>query len=436
MRRRLLLIGYWYPDTGMGGVRLRRIARWLPRFGWETVVLTHRIELDANQNLPPGVRLVEAASLDFARLYGSLMSLSGGPSGTDITNAKTPTAQKIGLTSKINRWFMVPDKQVAWYRAAVREGQKLLAAEKYDAILASQDPRTCLLVAARLSSISAVPCVLEYRDLWTGSPYYHLTQPTAFHRWLHERLERRALRQASRVTAVCRGIADYLAQSHGPILKQPVELNYNFFDPEEYPTAATAAKPKQTPFVVSYTGAFYGNRTPHQFFEGMRAFIDQAGLSSAEFRFRWAGAIVGIRDLDQVLDRAALRPYIDFLGQVAHREALAELARSHAALLIQAPDDTIHIPGKLFEALGARVPLLALANPCEVVDLIERCHAGIVCRHDPSAVAAGLTSLYQAAGRGPWTFNEAELNKFSARAAVGRFAALLELAATHQPATP
>ena len=35
-----------------------------------------------------------------------------------------------------------------------------------------------------------VPCVLEYRDLWTGNPYYHVTQPTAFHRWLHARLRK------------------------------------------------------------------------------------------------------------------------------------------------------------------------------------------------------------------------------------------------------
>src|SRR6185436_17152001 len=96
------------------------------------------------------------------------------------------------------------------------------------------------LVASRLSRETGVPCVFEYRDLWTGNPYYHITQPTAFHRWLHGRLERRALRQAHRVSAVCRGIDSHLDRQYAVVLRAPVELNYNFFDPDEYPARPPA----------------------------------------------------------------------------------------------------------------------------------------------------------------------------------------------------
>jgi len=408
----------------MGGVRLRRIARLLPRQGWTPVVLTH--PLDPASVLEPGIRREQVGGYDLARIYARLRGFGRRKPESASANRGEPTAKAIGLSSKLNRWLMVPDKQVPWYGPAVRRGRMLLQREKFDAIFASLDPRTCLLVATRLSQEFRVPCVLEYRDLWTGNPYYHLAQPTPLHRRLHERLERKALRQARRVSAVCHGIADYLAQKHGPVLQGPVALNYNFFDPEEYPPAG-GAHAGQRPFTVSYTGTMYVNRSPHQFFAGLRCFIDQARLTPAQFRFRWAGGAAGIKDLGEAMDRTGVRPYMDFLGQIPHREALGQLQASQVALLIQAPGDAIHIPGKLFEALGARVPLLALAHPCETTQIITRCRAGIVCSHAADSIAAALSTFYKFfLGGGRWEFDEAEVQKFSAEASVARLAALFD----------
>jgi glycosyltransferase involved in cell wall biosynthesis len=173
----------------------------------------------------------------------------------------------------------------------------------------------------------------------------------------------------------------------------------------------------------------YASRSPRPFFEGMRAFLNQSGLTPAQFRFQWAGGASGIADFAEVLERTGVRPFLDFLGQIPHREALRLLMRSDAALLIQAPDDTIHIPGKLFEAMGARVPLLALSGPCETSDIIDRCRAGIVCAHTAGAVAAGLAEFHRLhATNKKWKFNEAEVQKFSADEAVSALAATLERA--------
>jgi glycosyltransferase involved in cell wall biosynthesis len=342
---------------------------------------------------------------------------------------KEPAVKSIGFTTTLNRWLMVPDKEVPWYRRALRHGRELLKREKFDAIFASLGPRTSFLVAARLSRETGIPCVLEYRDLWTGNPYHHITQPTRLHRWIHESLERRALRQATYVSAVCRGIADRLAEQHAKVLRHPPELNYNFFDPSEY--GQPASTPARDCLTVSYTGAMYATRTPHAFFEGLRQFVDAHRLTPAQFRFRWAGAIAGINDLAEVIDRTGVRPYIEFLGQIPHAAALRLMQESHAALLIQAPDDAIHIPGKLFEAMGGRVPLLALANPCEVTEIIERCRAGLVCPHSAPAVAETLTKFYRRAQAGQrWEFQESEVNKFSAEASVARLAQLFDRASS------
>jgi hypothetical protein len=426
LKRRVLFVAHPYLDANMGGVRVRRIARLLPRFGWEVVVLTHaRNEMSVAVESPPGVRVEEIKATDLASVY---RRLRGIPANAKPEKGQPkPTAQKIGLTSEINRWLMIPDKIAPWRTPATRRGAELLRSEKFDAIFASLDPRTSLLVATDLSEQFGVPSVVEYRDLWIGNPYYHITQPTRFHTWIHQRLERKVLRRAHQVSAVCQGIANYLTSTYGKELRAPIRLNYNFFDPSEYPEPPAKKHPR--PFVVSYTGAMYASRTPHQFFEGMRQFIDSRKLAPDQFRFRWAGGAAGITDLGSVIERTGITPYMDFLGMIPHREALQLLMESDVALLLQAPNDQIHIPGKLFEALGARVPLLALASPCEVTDIMERCNAGLVCAHTAESVAAGLQQFATVArSQQRWSFNEPALEKFSADSAVAQLSDLLELA--------
>lgn len=428
MKKKVLFVGYLYPELNMGGVRLRRIARLLPRHGWDVTVLTHPPDdLSAAVKPVEGVRVVEVAGTDFTRIYRKLKGdkVEAAANGSKLK----PASKDIGFTAEINRWLMIPDKYRHWRGPATQRGAELLQGEKFDVIFASLEPRTSLLVATDLARRFKVPSVVEYRDLWIGNPYYHIKQPTPVHRWVHQCLERRVLSRATRVSAVCQGIAEALGQTYRAQLKSPVALNYNFFDPDEYPARSATRNPSR-PFTVSYTGNMYLSRSPLQFFEGMRAFIEARKLTPEQFRFRWAGQTYGIKDMEAAMERAGVLPYIDFLGLIPHRQALQLMMDSDAALLVQAPNDAIHIPGKLFEALGARTPLLALAHPCEVTSIIERCRAGIICPHTPESVAAALTEFERCARKGlTWEFNESAVESFSADTAVGGLARLFDEAA-------
>jgi glycosyltransferase involved in cell wall biosynthesis len=425
--KRCLIIYHSFDDWEMGPIRLRRIARHLERHHFQPVVLTSPANSRSVAGLPPGLEILRADALDLAEVYRRLRGRAPRPD-----SPRRADQRAIGLTSAINRWCLVPDKQVTWVRPAVRLARAYLRRHPVDVLFASLAPRSNLLVAARLARDLGLPCVLEYRDLWTGSPYHHLAQPTRLHDALHAHLERSALAAATRVTAVSRGIADYLQQQYGHALRAPVALQHGFFDPAEYP--AVPPRAAGGPFVISYVGAFYATRQPTAFFEGLRMFVDRRQLAPERLRFRWAGSVMGGPDFERMLERLALAPYVDRIGQVAHGEALRLLCESDASLLIQAPDDTIHIPGKLFEALGARVPLLALSPPCETTELIERMRAGRTCPHDPAAVADALEQLWTWRQSGtPWPYDEDARGGFAADAALERLTNLFEEAISACP---
>lgn len=419
--KRVLIVYHSFDEWEMGPIRLRRIARNLSAQGYQPVVLTSAVTSRSTGAVPPGVEVLRAKGFDLAELYRGIR----GGKAAHASGPKGGISRGIGITSIINRWLMVPDKQIPWKRAAIQLARDYLREHPVDLIFASLAPRTNLLVAEALAREFKLPCVMEFRDLWTGSPYYHLTQPTPFHRWLHARLERKAIGAATRLSCVCRGLKDYLTAHYGDTLKQPIEVNYNFFDPSEYPPKV--APDNANTLVISYVGTMYVSRNPFSFFEGMRLFIDAHKLTPEQFRFEWAGAVLGIQGLEETLDRLRLGPYIKLIGQVRHDEALARLCQSDASLIIQSPGDSTHIPGKLFEAMGARVPVFAVSEPCEVTEIIERTACGMIVSHDPAAIAAGLSRLWEIkSGRALWNFNESELVNFRVDRAVGKLARLFD----------
>lgn len=419
--KRVLIVYHSFDEWEMGPIRLRRMARTLARHGFEPVVLTSAATSRSTGEVPPGVEVLRVPALDLGDVYRRLRH--GGRAASP--DGGTESARNIGFTSWINRWLLVPDKHIPWARPALRRARAYLQAHPVDLIFASLAPRTNVVVAARLARAFGLPCVIEYRDLWTGSPYHHLAQPTFVHDRLHARLERAALRAATRVTCVSRGLRDYLRRRYAADLRAEIALNYNFFDPAEYPQVP----PRQpgAPFVISYVGALYASRHPFAFFEGLRRLLDGRGLEPRQVRFRWVGSVLGVPDVEREIRRLRLEPYIDRIGQVPHADALRHLCASDVSLLIQAPDDTMHIPGKLFEAMGARVPLLAVAPPCETTEILTRTKAGFAAPHDASAVCARLGQFVDWHRTGtPWPFDEAAVREYDVGHAVGRLAGLFE----------
>lgn len=424
MKRVLIVFNSFY-NPGMARNRLLRLVRHLPRHGYEPTLLTEVCRQPGQRDAAPAATVLQVPALDLPHLYARLRGKrEANPLAT--AGEQKPRSRSIGFSAWVNRWFMVPDKCIPWAAPAVRAALKHAAQAPYDLVFASVLPATNGIVGARIAEALDVPLAVEYRDLWTGNPYHNLAQPTVLHRALHARAERHLLRRAARVACLSTGIAQRLSELYASDLRQPPRVQYNFFDPDEF---AAAGPPPEKPaaFTISYVGTMYLTRQPAMFFKGLRLFIDRHRLTPDQLRFRWLGFIVGIAGLEQMIAEAGVSPYLDFLGQIAHRDALNELRRSHASLIIQSPDDTIHIPGKMFEAMGARVPLLAIANPCEVTRLIDRTQAGVHCPYEPEAVAQALERLWvQSRSGAAWPFQDQEIQRFSVDEAVGDFARLLD----------
>ena len=89
------------------------------------------------------------------------------------------------------------------------------------------------------------------------------------------------------------------------------------------------------------------------------------------------GKIASAFEVDSVIERLGLSGCVTRQLPVPHHESLRLLAASHVLVVIQ-PDTGLQVPVKLYEYVGLRRPILALAEDGAVARLVRDGNFGVV----------------------------------------------------------
>jgi hypothetical protein len=116
--------------------------------------------------------------------------------------------------------------------------------------------------------------------------------------------------------------------------------------------------------------------------------------------------------------------------QVGYGEAIQRMARADLLLLLDAPGRKQGVPAKLYEYLGARRPILALAEPDGDTAWTLR-ESGVLHRtalpNDPAAIERALQELVAAAAGGAPVASGRPVRAFTRESLAGELAELLEM---------
>jgi glycosyltransferase involved in cell wall biosynthesis len=282
----------------------------------------------------------------------------------------------------LNR-LLVPDIYAEWLPFALPAGLRLLRKYPYDVIISSSEPRTCHVVAYLLKKQGDLPWIADYGDPWV---YPLSSSPDGpLKKRLLRTVERRMLHSADGVTVTAEGTRDLYLRDYPFLNGDTVHLVTQGFDPGAF---VEPANPRNRKFTIVYCGSFYERlRDPMPFLEAV------AGFRSEDIEVIVAGRINRFAD---TLREAPYRGRVVFLGFLPHRESLALQKRADLLLHIGNATD-VQVPGKIYEYLGARRPILAIegggSDPSSA--LIHRYNRGIVVRNEKEDIAQGLTTLYR-----------------------------------------
>jgi glycosyltransferase involved in cell wall biosynthesis len=432
MAQKVLIISYYFPPSGGAGVqRALKFVKYLPQFGWEPVVLTVTENADfPARDLSLLGEVPKDLSVHRTRIfepYDIYRKWTGKRKSDPIDIITNTREMGQSLSERLSQWvratFFIPDARRFWKRPAIAEAQRILKSETIDLILSSAPPYTCHLIAKTLKRRFRIPWIADFRDSWVG----WLSTPTRW--WLPDHidraLERGVLTHADKLVSVSNGVKEDLMSRNPDIPQDKWRIIPNGFDGEDF--RGLSAAPRKDKFVLTYTGSLYGKRNPTALLAAVESLFEEHPELRNKLLIRFVGRID-----PQYMDAfSRLGDAFEYINYVSHRESLQHLQDSTALLLVidEAVAAATIVTGKVYEYLGARRPILALAPEGDASKLIRELDAGkIVPPDNPRAVETVMLEWMELwiNGKPIPCASEASIRRFERKVLTGEMVALFE----------
>jgi len=452
---RILLVAYDFPPSpSPQSLRWAYLARELVRAGHELHVLTTEPAWakDGLPPLPPQMHIHRITGGPIASAMARLVRRQAAarrrtargsdpplPAGASAPTPPGPpgeipapmVAQPLNWKGRLVKRLeshaanlLYPDLRGEWLYPARREAERLVATIQPDVVVTSHEPPMALELGARLRRRHSIPWLADL-----GDPVLADYTPE---RWRRRalRVERRVMRRADAITVTAPGTRDLLVARHGaPTGRGGIGvLSQGFDDTADAQRALPPDFFDDRRLELLYTGSFYSFRRSDALFDAIEA------VPGVRLTLATSAVPDWLRDrLDAHPDRFRL------LGFMPHVQVLAVQRRADVLVNI-ANDNPCQVPGKVYEYLGARRPILHTGNivPDDVsAGLVLERRRGWV-RAGRAEVEALLRSLLSRKGGGvletpELDLGEASVAEFSWRHQAGRLAATLAALAGIRP---
>lgn len=349
MRKKVLMICYYFPPIGASGVtRSFEFAKLLPHFGWEPLVLTVRHSKDpwvvaSLGEDPKGIRVERTVEWNLAGLADFLHGCCCRVArffGKDLTR------------NFFREYLCVPDSQMAWFSTIPA---RRLAGE-CDLIYASCSPFSSSVSGAIVKRLTGRPLVVDFRDAWSLNPYAHFGR---LHRAIISRLERIVLSTCDALIVNTDGAARLYATVYPEYREKIVTIpnGYDVLTPVDRRTTGGE-------FQIMHVGSFYGSRSPDALLECL------AEIKKDDIVFVQVGG--GFDSYERFREKVRIR-----IVPPVPREAALELMREASLLYLKqgwepGVSEYIAVGAKTYEYLATGLPILADVPPGDNGELVGK----------------------------------------------------------------
>ncbi len=259
MKKVILIAFYFNQVNEIASKRLRALAKYLPQYGWEPIVIVPDLGDDPSINDNINCRVIATEYEDmFSHFFNKIKpsrknkkidgdlknpsensKLEKENNGSlesdsqklrDSSSVSNPIVSKaISIAGEI---FAYPDGMKYWYDSAYELVSKIVEEEEIDGIISSSWPITCHTIAKDISDKYDIPWIADLRDLWNLNPYVS-------HTFIRDHFERRLELKTFENTDVLTTTTDLAARTLStihpnnrivPILSGYDEDDFKFLD--------------------------------------------------------------------------------------------------------------------------------------------------------------------------------------------------------------
>ena len=236
MKKVILIAFYFNQVNEIASKRLRALAKYLPQFGWEPIVIVPDLGFIPKENDDLNCRIIYTEYEDMFSHFSNKFKKSKSKFSEDSkdsielndeklkdsTSYSNPIASKaISIAGEV---FAYPDGMKYWHESAFEEASKLIEEEEIDAIISSSWPITCHTIAKDLNEKYNLPWIADLRDLWNLNPY---VSHTFIRNYFEKRLELKTFENADALTTTTDLAAKTLSTLHPDSRIVPILSGYD-----------------------------------------------------------------------------------------------------------------------------------------------------------------------------------------------------------------
>lgn len=401
MKKVILIAFYFNQVNEIASKRLRALAKYLPQFGWEPIVIVPDLGFIPKENDDLDCRIIYTEYEDMFSHFSNKFnrSKSSNHEGADSklsdsndsiesnddklkdsTSYSNPIVSKaISIAGEV---FAYPDGMKYWHKSAFKEASKVIEEEEIDAILSSSWPITCHTIAKDLNEKYNVPWIADLRDLWNLNPY---VSHTFIRNYFERRLELKTFENTDALTTTTDLAAKTLSSLHPDNRIVPILSGYDKDDFEllgellsesdNNLNGLSDGHSEKLKFI--YAGSLYGGkRDPSYLFNAIRQLDDENKLDSSKISLEFYGDST---NLEEIAGHYDLLDILEIGGRISHEEVLKKQLESDVLLLISWNNEKerMFIPGKIYEYFALKKPVLSIGyEEGSLKDLIEETKVG------------------------------------------------------------
>lgn len=397
----ILIITTGYPPINVSGsIRALYYSNYLAELGNEVHVLTTNIPDDFSnydstlvEKISSKVKVHRAdMGVIFNKLYSKKSEI--------ITNKNSKKSGVQVLKAHIKEWIAIPDSYLGWRKNAIELGENLIKEHNIDIVLSMHESPSSHLVAAKLKNIHPNVRMIGYwSDPWSFDPnrdtYNKIRKKiefdmekkviSSFDKYLFTTEETKNLYidkfkiESDKTDIVYRGYDKGLFDKTNEI---PIEIDKNKIN-------------------ITHAGEIFTN------LRDINPFID--ALYNIKFNNKELYEKLNIILLGGVDDFSKIRSIeelkcIKIIPRKPFKEAINYINNSDA-LLIWGNKNSCQLPGKAYDYLGAKSPIIAILGDetDPLGEFMTQVNKGIIINNNEKNIISELTNIESVINNENWT---------------------------------
>jgi glycosyltransferase involved in cell wall biosynthesis len=360
VKKVLIITYYWPPCGGIGVLRCLKLAKYLRNYGWEPIIYTAdkaqypSFDQGNFKDIPEKLTVLRQPIFE---PYGFYKQFTGLPSTANANHALVATDHPRGWRHKIAVWIrgnlFIPDARTFWIRPSVKFLLNYLKDNPVDAIFSDGPPHTNNVIASRIKQKTQIPWLADFQDPWTQVDLYSKLRLTAWADRKYKALEQETFAHADKITI---SSPSSKADLEG-IGARNVSVFYWGYDQDDFENLIPNPDKLLT---ITHSGLLGEDRNPDVFFEAIAELAAELPNFSDMLRVQLIGHLDG--SVREAIRKNGIEKMISLIPQLSRAESLQYLANSQVLLLLLNKADNVmgRIPGKLFEYLAVKRPILCL----------------------------------------------------------------------------